>query len=75
MVKNSPANSGDMGAVGLIPGLGKSPEEGDSNPLQYSHGQRNLARGSSEVCKELDMTEHASNATNCFKFHFSISRT
>ena len=33
MVKNPPANVGDMG---LIPGWGRSPEEGDGNPLQYS---------------------------------------
>ena len=32
-VKNSPANAGDMS---LIPGSGRSPEEGNSNPLQYS---------------------------------------
>ena len=33
MVKNAPANTGDMGS---IPGLGKSPGEGNGNPLQYS---------------------------------------
>ena len=33
VVKNPPANSGDMG---LIPWLGRSPDEGDGNPLQYS---------------------------------------
>ena len=33
MVKNPPANAGD---VGLIPGLGRSPGEGNGNPLQYS---------------------------------------
>ena len=33
VVKNSPANSRD---VCLIPGLGRSPEEGNGNPLQYS---------------------------------------
>ena len=33
MVKNSPANAGDMG---LISGSGRSPGEGKSNPLQYS---------------------------------------
>ena len=32
MVKNSPANTGD---AGLIPGLGRSPGEGNGNPLQY----------------------------------------
>ena len=33
MVKNLPANVGD---VGLIPGLERSPGEGNGNPLQYS---------------------------------------
>ena len=32
-VKNLPANAGD---VGLIPGLERSPEEGNGNPFQYS---------------------------------------
>ena len=32
-VKNPPANAGD---VGLIPGLGRSPGEGNGNPLHYS---------------------------------------
>ena len=31
--RNPPANAGD---VGLIPGLGKSPGEGNGNALQYS---------------------------------------
>ena len=33
MVKNPLANSGDGGS---IPGSGRSPEEGNGNPLQYS---------------------------------------
>ena len=33
MVKNSPANAGD---VGLIPGSGRSPGEGNGNLLQHS---------------------------------------
>ena len=33
MVKNTPANAGD---VGLIPGSGRSPGGGHGNPLQYS---------------------------------------
>ena len=35
MVKNLPANAGDAGDVALIPGLGRSPGEGNGNPLQY----------------------------------------
>ena len=33
VVKNLPANAGD---VGLIPGLGRSPEEGKDNSLEYA---------------------------------------
>ena len=33
MVKNPPANVGDLG---LIPGLGRSPGGGNGNPLQYA---------------------------------------
>ena len=36
MVKNPPGNAGDTGDVGLIPGSGRSPGGGNSNPLQYS---------------------------------------
>ena len=36
MVKNLPANAGDIRDEGSIPGLGRSPGEGHGNPLQYS---------------------------------------
>ena len=36
MVKNLPANAGDKGDRSLIPGLGRSPGEGNENSLQYS---------------------------------------
>ena len=36
VVKNPPANAGDIRDVGLIPGSGRSPGEGNGNPLQYS---------------------------------------
>ena len=47
VVKNSLANAGDIGDVGLIPGLGRSPGKRHGNLLQYSylenpHGQRGL---------------------------------
>ena len=42
MVKNPPANAGD---VGLIPGSGRSPEEGNGNPLQYSCLENAMDRG------------------------------
>ena len=36
MTKNLPAKAGDAGDVGSIPGFGRSPGEGDCNPLWYS---------------------------------------
>ena len=46
VVKNPPANTGDVRDAGSIPGLGRSPGEGNGNPLQYFslgrlHGERN----------------------------------
>ena len=45
MIKNPPANAGDVGNTGLIPGLGRSPGGGDGNPLQYSCLENPLDRG------------------------------
>ena len=36
VVKNLPANAGDTGVSDSAPGLGRSPGEGNGNPLQYS---------------------------------------
>ena len=36
VVKNPPANAGDLRDAGLIPGSGRSPEGRIGNPLQYS---------------------------------------
>ena len=36
VVKNLPASTGDIKDVGSIPELGRSPGEGNGNPLQYS---------------------------------------
>ena len=35
VVKNLPANAGDVRNMGLIPGSGRSPGKGNGNPLQY----------------------------------------
>ena len=42
VVKNLPANAGD---AGLIPGSGRSPGEGNGNPLQYSCLRNPMNRG------------------------------
>ena len=40
--KESACNAGDPG---LIPGLGRSPGEGNGNPLQYSYLENPIGRG------------------------------
>ena len=58
MVKNPPANAGDVGSV---PGLGRSPGGGNGNPLQYSCLGNPMDRGAwwatvHGVAEELDST-------------------
>ena len=57
--KESACNVGDLGS---IPGLGRSPGEGQGSPLQYSglenpQGQKHLAGYSSWDHKRSDTTE------------------
>ena len=57
-VKNSPTNAGN---VGLVPGSGRSPEEENGHPLQYSCLKNPMDRGAWQaivqgVAKESDMT-------------------
>ena len=45
MVKNPAADAGDTGEAGSIPGPGRSPGRGNSNPLQYSCLENSTDRG------------------------------
>ena len=45
VVKNPPDNAGDTGDLGLISGSGRSPGEGNGNPLQYSCLENPMGRG------------------------------
>ena len=59
-VENNPTtNSGDTGS---IPQSGRSPGEGNGNPLQYyclkNSKQRRLAGYNPQSCKESNTTEH-----------------
>ena len=56
--RNPPANAGEVGSV---PGSGRSPGEGNGNPLQYSGLGSPMDRGAWQatvhgVTKESDMT-------------------
>ena len=45
VVKYSPANAGLGRDTGSLPGLGRSPAEGNDNPLQYSCLENFMNRG------------------------------
>ena len=68
VVKNLLAGTGDARDVGLIPGLGRSPGEGNGNPLQYSCLGNPMDRRAWQAIyspwghKELDTTEQACTA-------------
>ena len=58
MIKKPPVNVGD---AGLIPGLGRSPGEGNGSPIQYSCLGNPMERGAWQIivhrlAKELDGT-------------------
>ena len=61
---NPPASAGDEGS---IPGSGRSPGEGNGNPLQYLCLQDGMDRGAQRavvhgVTKELDMIYRLNNS-------------
>ena len=61
MVKNPPANAGDVRDMGSIPELGRSSRVGNGNPLQYFCVENLMDRGAWQaivyrVTKESDMT-------------------
>ena len=64
VVKNPPANAGDSKDLSSIPGSGRSPGEGDENPLQYSYLENPMDRGAWRAspwgCRESDITERLS---------------
>ena len=62
VVKDLPANAGDIRDAGSIPGLGRSLGGGHGNPLQYSCLENPMDRGAQWAVvhgvAESDMTEH-----------------
>ena len=61
MVKNLPANAGEVRDIGSVPGSGRSPGGGNGNPLQYFCLENPMDRGAWRAKvkgrTELDMTE------------------
>ena len=61
LVENLPASAGDARDVGLIHGSGRSPGEGNGNPLQYCCLENSMEREAWQATvhgvAELDMFE------------------
>ena len=74
VIKNPPANAGDKREAGSIPGSGRSPGGGHSNPLQYSCLEKPMDRGTWRatvhgITKSLrDTTERVTLSLSYFAF-------
>ena len=72
VIKKPPANAGDAGDMGLIPGLGRPPprrRKWQPTPVFLpgkSHGQRSLVGYSPWGHKKSDVTEHMHTCTHTF---------
>ena len=60
MVKNPPANAGDIRDTGSVPVLGRSPGGGHGNPLQYACLENPTDRGAWQA------TGHRVITCSCF---------
>ena len=73
VVKNLPTNAVDTGDTGLILGLGRSPEEGNVNPPQYSCLGTSMDRGAWRATvhgvSESDTTEPKDETMDLFICH------
>ena len=79
MVKNPPANAGDIRDMGSTPGSGRSPGGGYGNPLQYSCREKPMDRGAwwatvhrvaKTQLKQLNM--HTCAVIFLYCFYFSV---
>ena len=65
--KESACNAGDLGS---IPGLGRSPGEGDGNPLQYSCLENPMDRGAWQALQSIGSQE--SDMTYLLNHHIIV---
>ena len=75
VVKNLPANAGDIRDMSLIPGPGRSPGVGNGNPLQYACLENPMDRGTWQTIvhgvtesNTTEVTEHSHtpSKTQCY---------
>ena len=70
VVKNLPAHAEDVRDVGLIPGSGRCPGEGNGNPLQYSSLENPMDRGAWQATV-LAVTKSWTQLRDLMHTHFS----
>ena len=77
VVKNPSASAGDTRDIGSIPGSGRSPGEGNGNPLQYSRPEKPMDRGdwwaTVHGVADYNRTEHSHNPRGCILGFYSAS--
>ena len=70
MVKNLPANAGDIRDASSIPGLGRTPGEENGNPLQYSCLENPMDRAAWEAAVHGVAKSQTRLSDFPFTFHF-----
>ena len=75
VIKNLPANAGDIRDVGSIPGSGRSPAGGHGNPLQYSCLENPMDRGSWWVIVHRVLKLDTTEQLNIFRIAAKICLT
>ena len=68
MVKNPPANAGNVRDKGLIPGSGRSPGGGHGSALQYSCLENPMDRGAWQVTAQR-VTKSQTRLSNLVRMH------
>ena len=74
MVKNLPANAGDVRDVSSVPGSGRFPTGGHGNPLQYSCLESPMDRGAWEAVVH-SVTSQTTEGTLHEYFHLGFGHT
>ena len=72
LVKNPSANAGDERDVGSIPRSGRSPGEGNGNPLQYSCLEKSTDREASAGFQSMGWPSRAQLSSHAHSGHSDV---
>ena len=74
VVKNLPDNAGDIRDAGSNPGLGRSPEEGNGDPVQYPCLERSMDRGAQWAVVH-GVAQSQTRLSTCAHMHYVGEKT